>query len=380
MFEANPFSHSAEKNRLPMAVGTVNDSIAAWACAMETPVFLENKIVPAAFSCNTFTLPKYRRLGLGFRVQALIAEDYPIFWSISMSAGNRRNKLRAGGVPGKPLYICCRRFSALDDDALMRSFESALSRRKKYVQRIAGLVTQTGMTSLMMRLLSRIVLPVSPVKKMTADNAGCLPDIRQISSFNDEWDNLWENEIRPAYDFGVDRSAEYMNWKYVQQPHVSFQKYGIMDGNRLAGAIVYRLAKRPEIPVGIVTEFLVSSKYGADRFPLFIRRVTGDLYNQGALAAYWSTSDPVQVAALKKEGYRLIRINVPIRQMQNDLKVKWKVSAGKPHAKWLLSLGDQDQDQFMLRQQPSFLTLLGLLLGNVPGSEDLNEIQHFSEI
>jgi len=65
MFEENPFSQRDGGKKLPMIIATTKNRVAAWACAMETPVFFDNDIIPAAFSCNTFTLPEFRQRGLG---------------------------------------------------------------------------------------------------------------------------------------------------------------------------------------------------------------------------------------------------------------------------------------------------------------------------
>lgn len=372
MFEENPFSQRDGGKKLPMIIATTKNRVAAWACAMETPVFFDNDIIPAAFSCNTFTLPEFRQRGLGGRIQRKIIQDYPVLWSISMSSGNRRNKIREGGIPGKPLYVCYRRFREFDGNALMRSFESVVGSKSKIARKLLRSAAIKKMMAIPVQLLARQTIPaVIPGKEKIPDGNGSMA-FKPLADFDGEWDAVWQRDIRPAYDFGVDRSAAYMNWKFVRQPHVVFHREAVIEQGRISGMLVYRLGRPPELPMGMVVESLLSPGASPGCFTEMVSKISRKLCEMGAIGVYWGISDPAQLPALERQGYHLVRINVPILQLKDEFQTRWRKTAGRPQAKWLLSLGDQDQDQLYKDQQPSFSTIASLLRRKIPGIADLN--------
>ena len=69
-------------------------------------------------------------------------------------------------------------------------------------------------------------------------------EIRVIRQFDDRFTELWER-VGARFAFAVRRDAGYLNWKYVQPPHVRYQIAALVRGDRADGYIVYRHAREP---------------------------------------------------------------------------------------------------------------------------------------
>lgn len=69
-------------------------------------------------------------------------------------------------------------------------------------------------------------------------------EIRAIRQFDDRFTDLWKR-LSGKFTFAVRRDANYLNWKYVQPPHVRYHIAALVRGDRADGYIVYRHVREP---------------------------------------------------------------------------------------------------------------------------------------
>jgi GNAT superfamily N-acetyltransferase len=91
------------------------------------------------------------------------------------------------------------------------------------------------------RLISALILPWV---RLVARPRPVTEEIRVIKQFDERFTELW-SRVAARFDFAVRRDAGYLNWKYVQPPHVRYHIAALVRGDRADGYIVYRHVREP---------------------------------------------------------------------------------------------------------------------------------------
>jgi hypothetical protein len=60
-------------------------------------------------------------------------------------------------------------------------------------------------------------------------NISAESDIRLITRFDDEWDISWKT-LQKNYHATIDRSSRYLNWRFVDNPKIKYQIFGVKFG------------------------------------------------------------------------------------------------------------------------------------------------------
>lgn len=86
------------------------------------------------------------------------------------------------------------------------------------------------------------VLAVSPpalarLRSIGSQSAGL--SVKKVRRASEEWDQFFERQA-PNYGFLVERTARYLNWRYLQRPDVDYSLYAAQLGEVLAGWSVFR--------------------------------------------------------------------------------------------------------------------------------------------
>jgi len=103
------------------------------------------------------------------------------------------------------------------------------------------------------RLVSAITLPVVQiVSRPRPLRAECEP----IRHFDASFTALWER-LAPKFDLAVRRDADYLNWRYVEPPHVRYALVALRRRGVLHGYAVYRHLHEPLGRVTVLVDFLV---------------------------------------------------------------------------------------------------------------------------
>lgn len=339
----NPF---LPDDRLPVWIAVDEDTgdVVGQTCALVEPLKLGDQITRVGWSVDTFLLPAYRGQGIGFQLQKANDEGNPIFMSLSMSGANRRIKAGLGSVPLEPV-TSYNRLVRYTPQAVRLAAARRLGKGSPLVGRLVSgglkLTLADRVTSWMMNR----VLAVRSARQLKAggdkDQVGLT--FEAVEGFGPEIDALWDT-LAPRFYAAVTRTSQYLNWKYVRQPHVKYSLLLAKRGERVCCYLVYRVGQPPERNVGLLADFLIDP---ADRLGTRallaegIRRLEADGAKDIDAA---STFVPYQ-EALESLGFRRMKEIFPMFHCKLDgADVDRAVLPGG----WLLGRGDHDWDQYPL--------------------------------
>ena len=80
--------------------------------------------------------------------------------------------------------------------------------------------------------------------------------ISEVDSFDDRVDGLWSCLYR---DYGVVaiRDLRYLKWRYHARPDITYRYVVALEGDALAGYLVFRIGDRDGMLCGYIVDFLV---------------------------------------------------------------------------------------------------------------------------
>jgi len=188
------------------------------------------------------------------------------------------------------------------------------------------------------RLVSAITLPWVRLVARTRPLQG---EVRTIRQFDDSFTRLWER-VSGQFDFAVKRDAAYLNWKFVNAPHVRYVIAALVRDGEAAGYAVYRHLQEPRGRVTLLVDFLTSPEDEAGLLTL-LRWV-----DREARAA---DSDKIRTFALH-EGFRRLLRKSGYYSVKSTMEFVAKINAidlpasfYKDTDAWHVTLGDSDQDR-----------------------------------
>lgn len=188
------------------------------------------------------------------------------------------------------------------------------------------------------KLLSAITLPWIRLISRTRPLQG---EVRVIRHFDQQFDALWAR-VSPHFAFIVKRDAAYLNWKYIQAPHVRYTIAVLERDGEAAGYIVYRHVQEARGRVTIIVDWLTAPDDHAGTLTL-LRWV-----DREARAA---NSDKIRGFAMHA-GYRKLLRQSGYFAVKSTMEFVVKVNAVDPPPAfyqqtdtWHVTLGDSDQDR-----------------------------------
>jgi len=166
-------------------------------------------------------------------------------------------------------------------------------------------------------------------------------EVEVIKRFSPEFTDLW-TRLAPRFQFVVRRDAAYLNWKYIQAPHVRYTIAALVRDGEAAGYVVYRHKQEPRGRVTLLVDFLVDPD-DAGGLNTLLRWV-----DREARAA---DTDKIRAFALHAGFRKLIKKN-GYYSVKSTMEFVAKINAFEPPAdfykatgNWHVTLGDSDQDR-----------------------------------
>ena len=187
------------------------------------------------------------------------------------------------------------------------------------------------------RLVSAIAWPVVHVIARSRPlRAECEPIRRFDVSFTDLWERL-----APKFDLAVRRDASYLNWRYVEPPHVRYSIVALRRFGEVHGYAVYRHRHEPLGRVTLLVDLLADPDDVAGLKTL-LRWVDR--------AARAEDSDKVRAyaingafrRALRRSGYFAVKSTLEFSVKVNAVQVP--KGFYDETARWHVTYGDSDQD------------------------------------
>jgi hypothetical protein len=187
------------------------------------------------------------------------------------------------------------------------------------------------------RFVSAITLPVvAVVSRSRPLRAECEPIRRFDSSFSALWERL-----APKFDLAVRRDAPYLNWRYIEPPHVRYSVVALRRQGELHGYAVYRHRHEPLGRVTMLVDFLVDPD-DVSGLKTLLRWVDR--------AARVEDADKVRCYAMHGAFRRVLRRNGYFN-VKSTIEVSVKVNAVQVPKGfydetdgWHITYGDSDQD------------------------------------
>lgn len=102
------------------------------------------------------------------------------------------------------------------------------------------------------RLVSALTLPFV---RVVARARPLREQVEVIRRFGPTADQLWDR-VAPRLDLAVKRSAAYLNWRFIEPPHVRYTVAVLRREEEVHGYAVYRHAREPQGRVTHIVDFL----------------------------------------------------------------------------------------------------------------------------
>jgi hypothetical protein len=102
------------------------------------------------------------------------------------------------------------------------------------------------------RLVSAVTLPLVRIVSRTQP---LKEEIEVVRRFDARVDRLWD-KLAGGFALAVRRDARYLNWKYVEPPHVRYAVALVRRGDQVEGYVVYRHFREPQGRVTQIVDLL----------------------------------------------------------------------------------------------------------------------------
>jgi GNAT superfamily N-acetyltransferase len=190
--------------------------------------------------------------------------------------------------------------------------------------------------------LNRLVSAITyPFIRFVARTRPLAAQIEPIRHFDERFTELWER-VKGGFGLSVKRDARYLNWKYVEPPHVRYSIVALKRDETIGGYAVYRHTREPRGRVTLLVDFFADPADVAGLETL-LRWV-----DREARAA---DSDKIRALSmhagfrqtLKRSGYFGVGSDVEVAVKVNGLPVGPRFYAETDD--WHVTLGDSDQDR-----------------------------------
>ncbi|MCX6545564.1 MAG: GNAT family N-acetyltransferase [Acidobacteria bacterium] len=190
--------------------------------------------------------------------------------------------------------------------------------------------------------INRLVSALThPLIRIISRSRPLRAEIVPVDRFGEEFTLLWKR-LAPKFDFSVKRDAAYLNWKYLEPPHVRYSTVALRRGSEVHGYAVYRHVREPRGRVTLLVDFLAhpDDDLGVKTILRWV--------DQEARRA---DSDKIRAFALH-EGFRRIMKRSGYFQVKSTMEFMAKINAIEvppgfyaSTARWHVTLGDSDQDR-----------------------------------
>lgn len=363
LYRDNPFLNGT--NSLPVWVALNDKEIVGMSCLMPQVFSVKGNVVKMSWCHDFRVLPVCRGMGVGTKLEKARQEAGDV---LSLASSNSsvyiKKKLSYSSRAVNVVYLHVRRLDG-------KSLFSDLARYLKFADNASlfNLCCSFRLPALLSVFLS-IFFRIRQRSASGSDTFKARINFERIDRFPIEADDLWK-QIERRYALAVRRHSEYLNWKFVDQPHTSYQRYLVHDEAGLCGVLVFRRGLHPELPIGIISEFYTNRD--AKVLRQMVEFAVDELYSQHCIMIRCSSSTLERTEVLSSLGFFPIHKNLSTFSFRSDnAAVLTKIALG---GDWLMGLGDQDRDEYPETSHPSLQDLLQAALGRIPGEDFIKNFQ-----
>ncbi len=320
LFLRNPWQ---DPDDLQIYIAEENEKIVGHAAAYIVPCKIHNKTVQLSWGIDSIVLPQYRGRGVAKALQSLNKKKSQIGASFSMSPVIRKVKKKLGFNPGPPAYLYIR-YLGFSNSAILSRYNSGLVKILMYFP-----------TVILYGALA--IIQNSRINKL---NAAYKIIYQNPPEFGSDETILWK-KVRKDYAFGVERTAEYLNWRYKEEPwgkHFCFKTYD--DQDNLNGLLIYRVGTETNPNVAIILELITIPGYN-NISECLLYTMEKHVIKENVRQIQFACGDNKAEIPLKRCGYLKIGEKALIISGSGNIFPDLNRNSSI-----ILTTGDQDADQF----------------------------------
>ncbi len=249
-FERNPFRNNDE---LPIWIAIdEKGTVVGQFCTMIEPLKIGTEAHRVSWGVDAFLLPEYRGQKIGFKLYQAGSRASDIFILHRMSEASWRILTTLGGTPIDSVAVFSR-VARFDAPSVLAALRSRLHSR--WTEKILPWVVHLLWLDRLVTALLNVGVWIRDIglsRHVSADIT-----LRQIDEFDHTADRLWDS-VSPQFHATVKRDSKYLNWKYVQQPHMNYQLFTASRSGKVCGYVILRRAGPPENKTGIIADLFAS--------------------------------------------------------------------------------------------------------------------------
>jgi hypothetical protein len=166
--------------------------------------------------------------------------------------------------------------------------------------------------------------------------------ISAVGRFGAEMDAFWA-ELAPSFPAAVRRHAAYLNWKYVDQPHMDYHRFVARRQDKVVGCVILRQGRPPEPNVGVLAE-LLADPGDEPLVHALLAHAVAHLRRLGVKSILAASSLPSYLAAYRRFGFVDTQEIVAVWHRSGPAAA-WPPVESEG---WFLGMGDHDWDQYPL--------------------------------
>jgi hypothetical protein len=161
-------------------------------------------------------------------------------------------------------------------------------------------------------------------------------EVQSVRRFDAGVDALWDR-VKGSLTLAVRRDARYLNWKFMEPPHVRYQAAVLRRGDEVAGYVIYRHLREPQGRVTQIVDFLAhpTDERAMATLAGWVDR-EARLEDSDKIRCY--TTNPDFRRHLRRNGYFVVKSDIDVAVKVNAVDVpKHFYQSGDG---WHLTLGD----------------------------------------
>lgn len=249
-FINNPFN---DHESLPIYIAVDEDgTVAGQSCAMYEMLKVGDQIYRLAWALDAFVLPQYRGRNLGYETLRINCESNDLWMGLIMAESSRHILTKLGCKPVDTVSIY-KRLVWMDTRFLRDSFKLWIKNRK--CDHLLERIFTFFHFDQFFQFLFNLGIWIKDISiGRTRDPA---IEIKLVDRFDENADILWQ-KISSQFPVIIQRDSHFLNWKYVEQPHMDYKLFIALCSGDIRGYMILRKTRAPESNSGIIADLFVA--------------------------------------------------------------------------------------------------------------------------
>ena len=189
--------------------------------------------------------------------------------------------------------------------------------------------------------INRLVSAVAdPLVRVVSRTQPLKEEIEVVRRFDARIDRLWER-LAARFALAVKRDARYLNWKYVEPPHVRYTSALLRRGEDVDGFVVYRHLREPQGRVTQIVDLLAdpADERGIKTLARWVDR-EARMDDSDKIRCYVTHAALRRV--LRRSGYFVVKSGIDLTAKVNAVPVP--KGFYESIDEWHFTLGDDQMD------------------------------------